>query len=946
MAQNTAVWNGDGPEDTKKYDLSLKKNTAFIKKIKTGVTATLGTLLLQDISALSLEKYLPEVISAVYEGFCKASKVEDVIAVLEVATALHVRFRAEFVEGLLGLFFQGIDPLSSPNSRQRILVRIMMEFHLVGVFRTMGDTAKDALPEKLARRYASIKDEDAVFIATREVLAHDIELGASLQTASSFLQRYGSELSPKLRSLFVAYAEASFKVLVEVNSKTQKMVATNKDRAMKSGRLEEDEIAKLEAQKQLQEKFLKACECFAEVLHLQMPAYTDETAEKNDTSVGVVRYNEVDLVWENQAERDFYTKIPVLDESAPNEEYLEDDAASRMTNLLAKLAFATDEDILPLAQAFNSGLNNKASRQRIRRLCIDSANFSNFKMVAKFLKVNELVLGPTVSEIIVALDERLRGQIYHDKLNFRSVYFFVELVKFRLIPTHVVFHKVRKLILNIKHIHNTDILSVFFEQCGRFLLHDEEYHLAMEEMLALLESEQKSQSLTILDKQSIRWLLMMIDPPEAKPIAVSKPVPPEQQFLVHLLHTHLSSNPKSLSQVLAVLNLCSFRASPVAQSALEDLLSRPQDVTFDVIHNLAAVLQNRSKSDRQLLVRVVDTTVENIVRGLELDDYKLKRDRLCQALYAAEFWNCGLVSSRMVASILFTILTFGHPNNQPLPGITAGLDDQGNYFRLHLLVAVTKRLSEAFVFPRKLVALLDYYCLCKIRPFPLELEHGLDEFFARVGVSCSNSLSEAVKNLKTVIDEEKLHKADKNGDDTSRADQTTTLNTPDSDVLSSESEPESDTDALVDLQSAESDDDEYDQDSGSGEDEDLDEMDDTNNYDLDDSLGDETSDFYNKQELENDLAAAQLDKEFQRIVLETYNSTQASTSRSVKLNVPAPKNSAPGEHKPVGLLTRKGKSIGVRPISIANSREEDVTKKQDEARRHREKIMNLVLNME
>lgn len=969
--QNAAAWDDLDPEAATGYDSSFKKNTAFIKKVKTAINEAQYKLLVRDIATLSLEKYLPEIIPAVFEGLCKISKPEDVAAALEVATALHARFKSEFSSGLLGLIFSGIDPATATPVRQRNLLRLMMEFHLIGLFRTVGGTTKDALPDRVAKRYAEIKDEDAVVIAAKEVLSYDVSLEGTLSVATGFLRRYGDQLTPKLKGLFVEYAHASFKVLQTVAADTEKLTKANKKRALRIGRILEKENAELEEQQQLYEKFHKACEYFAEVLHLEMPALATPAADvATESSVELVRTTEdVDMVWESAAERDFYTKIPTPEALPAAETQLEEDAASRMTGLLAKLSVAGDEDVPQLVAEFNLGLNNKASRQRIRRLCTESTNFSNFRIVAKFLKMNEQSLGPTINEIIVALDDKLRGQISHDKLNFRSVYFFVELVKFKLIPTHVVFHKIRRLILNIKNMHNTDILAVFFEQCGRFLLHDTDYRPFMVEMLDLLQSEQKNKNLTIHDKLSIRTLMMMIDPPEVKVERKRKILPPGERFLLHVFHTELSSSPQSATLVGSILTQCNWSSNPVAYTTLERVFSRPQDVNFDVIHNLAVVLQRYVKHDRQLLVRVVDTTVENIIRGLEIDDYKIKRDRLCDVLYLGELWNCGLVTSKLVVTMLFTIITFGHPNNQPLPGISSGFDDSLNYFRLHLCVALMRRIASTFVFPKKYFALLEYYCHCKDRPLPLELEQNLQQLYTAQSVNRCNSLAEAMAQLKLVIEEEAKPQLNVSTEVSSG-----TLKETSNDTNVGEDE---DVDLLAGIPSEDDDDDTDDDDEEDDdeddeeeeEDEDVEaqaELESNGEEDEDDeaegdeelSLGEdelsessEESDSESSSDnenFENDLVAAELDREYLRIVVDAYNKTKANSNRAIKLNVPIPRTNvlAGAPSRPVGLITRKGKNVDVRAINITDNRGFDRSKKEDEAKRHREKIMNLVLNME
>src|SRR5579871_3522652 len=81
---NTRVWNGEtgmsslirnSCRDIFKLagslDSSLKKNTAFITRLRTRLNAENQSALLKDIASLSLEKYIPEVVGAASEGLQK-----------------------------------------------------------------------------------------------------------------------------------------------------------------------------------------------------------------------------------------------------------------------------------------------------------------------------------------------------------------------------------------------------------------------------------------------------------------------------------------------------------------------------------------------------------------------------------------------------------------------------------------------------------------------------------------------------------------------------------------------------------------------------------------------------------------------------------------------------------------------------------------------------------
>ncbi|KAK6537369.1 hypothetical protein TWF694_011561 [Orbilia ellipsospora] len=155
---NQLIWEGRTDVFTVKppLDTSFKKNTAVIKKFRTSLTPDNTTSLLKDIATVSLEKYLPEVISAVSEGLLKAKVAGDINTAVEVVSALHQRFGKSFTPFIVWNIAKG---LSTPGkeqlrnlpadqrekeeaarlTRQRVLLRVATELWLVGVVRTLDD---------------------------------------------------------------------------------------------------------------------------------------------------------------------------------------------------------------------------------------------------------------------------------------------------------------------------------------------------------------------------------------------------------------------------------------------------------------------------------------------------------------------------------------------------------------------------------------------------------------------------------------------------------------------------------------------------------------------------------------------------------------------------------------------------------------------------------------
>ena len=158
------VWRIDISTDlfqtNESLDSSLKKNTAFIKRLRTAITASTAPTFLQEIRSLSLHKYLSEVISASYEGLCKLKTPGETAAGVEIVSALHQRFGSTeytcYLGWLLGRGLSTPDRVQLKNlaqevkekeekerlARQRVLLKVATELWLVGVLRSLEDVAR------------------------------------------------------------------------------------------------------------------------------------------------------------------------------------------------------------------------------------------------------------------------------------------------------------------------------------------------------------------------------------------------------------------------------------------------------------------------------------------------------------------------------------------------------------------------------------------------------------------------------------------------------------------------------------------------------------------------------------------------------------------------------------------------------------------------------------
>lgn len=219
---NERAWAGETDlfEVNKPLDSKLAKHTAYIKRLRTAVTAATLPTFIQEIRTLSLHRYLSEIISACYEGLTKLKATGgDVEAGVEIVSALHQRFGPdEFTQQLAWQLGRGIATLdksylkSLPPDvrekeekqrplRQKALLRVITELWLVGVLRTLDDVVPDdsvkaasgKVPELKARSTKGGGAEPFPLEVLKDLLGHDRD-HANLPLLVTFVKTFAWDI--------------------------------------------------------------------------------------------------------------------------------------------------------------------------------------------------------------------------------------------------------------------------------------------------------------------------------------------------------------------------------------------------------------------------------------------------------------------------------------------------------------------------------------------------------------------------------------------------------------------------------------------------------------------------------------------------------------------------------------------------------------------------------
>lgn len=122
-----------------KLDSSIKKNTAFVKKIR-NMTESQRSIILKDFESLNLSHYVSELASAIVET---KIKVAEIPMCVEICSVMHLRYR-DFARQLLDSWNKYLPRKSSDSvnlSKMRLDLRLFTELILCGIL-----PGKDSLP--------------------------------------------------------------------------------------------------------------------------------------------------------------------------------------------------------------------------------------------------------------------------------------------------------------------------------------------------------------------------------------------------------------------------------------------------------------------------------------------------------------------------------------------------------------------------------------------------------------------------------------------------------------------------------------------------------------------------------------------------------------------------------------------------------------------------------
>ncbi|XP_054280661.1 regulator of nonsense transcripts 2-like isoform X1 [Macrosteles quadrilineatus] len=357
-----------------KLDSSLKKNTAFIRKLRNFTAPQLASLI-KDMSTLNLSKYISEVASALVEA---KLKLNDVPAAVLLCSQMHTTY-LEFSKVLLEHWVKTLslkkdEKIANP-SKLRVDLRFYGDLITSGIFQYKE--ALTLLGNVLTFLSTSDREEHNNISIILSFCKHCGEDYAGLvpRTMRVLSEKHNipiprsSMLPPEkqknVRSLVKDYYSSLCKHLLKEHGELQAFERQNRRILQTKGELSSERKERGEALAASFQKLHNGTVNFAEILDEDVPELPEESlasrtntytenfgnfrelskAEAEMFSIGGITDSDdpscAICLWEDEETQRFYTEFPNLKDYLPNYKVVKSDKASSATMTEEKL----DEDL-------------------------------------------------------------------------------------------------------------------------------------------------------------------------------------------------------------------------------------------------------------------------------------------------------------------------------------------------------------------------------------------------------------------------------------------------------------------------------------------------------------------------------------------------------------------------------------------------------------------------
>ncbi|ELW64977.1 Regulator of nonsense transcripts 2 [Tupaia chinensis] len=695
-----------------RLDSSLKKNTAFVKKLKT-ITEQQRDSLSHDFNGLNLSKYIAEAVASIVEA---KLKISDVNCAVHLCSLFHQRY-ADFASSLLQVWkkhFEARKEEKTPNiTKLRTDLRFIAELTIVGIF-----TDK----EGLSLIYEQLKN---IINADRESHTHvsvvisfcrhcgDDIAGLVPRKVKSAAEKFNLSFPPSeiispekqqpFQNLLKEYFTSLTKHLKRDHRELQNTERQNRRILHSKGELSEDRHKQYEEFAMSYQKLLANSQSLADLLDENMPDLPQDkpTPEEHGPGIDIFtpgKPGEYDLeggIWEDEDARNFYENLIDLKAFVP------------------AILFKDNE------KSQNKESNKDDPKE------------------AKEPKDNKEISSPDDLEL-----ELENLEINDDTLELEGGDEAEDLTK-KLLDEQEQEDEEASTGSHLKL-----IVDAFLQQLPNCVNRD------------LIDKEQMMRKKQAMHLDA-RYVTMVenayyyCNPPPAEK-TVKKKRPPLQEYVRKLLY-------KDLSKVTTEKVLRQMRKLPWQDQEVKDYviccMINIWNVKYNSIHCVANLLAGLVLYQEDVGIHVVDGVLEDIRLGMEVNQPKFNQRRISSAKFLGELYNYRMVESAVIFRTLYSFTSFGvNPDGSP-----SSLDPPEHLFRIRLVCTILDTCGQYFdrgSSKRKLDCFLVYFqryvwwkksleVWTKDHPFPIDIDYMISDTLEllRPKIKLCNSLEESLRQV-------------------------------------------------------------------------------------------------------------------------------------------------------------------------------------------------------
>uniref|UniRef100_A0A4W5NFG3 Regulator of nonsense transcripts 2 n=1 Tax=Hucho hucho TaxID=62062 RepID=A0A4W5NFG3_9TELE len=324
------------PEETffSRLDSSLKKNTAFVKKLRT-LTEQQREALSNDFGSLNLSKYIGEAVGSVVEA---KLKISDVSCAVHLCSLFHQRY-AEFAPLLLQAWkrhFEARKEEKAPNvSKLRTDLRFIAELTIVGLFTDkeglsliyeqlksiIGTDRETHTHVSVVISFCKHCGDDIAGLVPRKVKAAREKFGLAFPPSEII----NTEKQQPFQNLLREYFTSLTKHLKKDHRELQNIERQNRRILHSKGELSEDRHKQYEEFATSYQKLLANTQSLADFLDENMPELPLDKTVQEEHGPGIDIFTpgkpgEYDLeggIWEDEDARNFYENMVDLKAFVP-----------------------------------------------------------------------------------------------------------------------------------------------------------------------------------------------------------------------------------------------------------------------------------------------------------------------------------------------------------------------------------------------------------------------------------------------------------------------------------------------------------------------------------------------------------------------------------------------------------------------------------------------------